>query len=63
MSFKDKKKEIPKISIFGGSLGEKTKKSIPDRISNNTNQKLPDSVRRGSRGKSTKSFNRKRAGR
>ncbi|MEI6093836.1 MAG: hypothetical protein WCQ47_09210 [bacterium] len=60
MSFKDKKQEITKISIFGGSLGEKIKKSIPDRINNNTNQKLPDSVRRG---KSTKSFNRKRAGR
>lgn len=57
MSIKDSKQEKP---IFGGVLGDKFKKTTPEWANKNTQKKLPESVRKG---KSTKAFNRKKAGR
>lgn len=57
MSIKDSKQEKP---LFGGVLGDKFKKTTPEWANKNTQKKLPESVRKG---KSTKAFNRKKAGR
>lgn len=46
--------------MFGGFLGEKTKKTTPEWTRNTDKKNLPESVNKG---KMTKAFNRKRAGR
>ncbi|MEI6080266.1 MAG: hypothetical protein WCQ53_06505 [bacterium] len=60
MPLKDKKQDTNKTPMFSGLLGEKLKKTTPEWGSRNEQKKLPESVRRG---KSTKAFNRKKAGR
>ena len=50
----------PEKDVIGGVLGEKLKKTTPEWGRKNDQKRLPDSVRKG---KSTKAFNRKKAGR
>jgi hypothetical protein len=55
--FKSKKQER---AAFGGYLGEKMKKTAPEWASKTDQKNLPESV---SKEKSSKTYNRKRAGR
>jgi hypothetical protein len=57
MPFKSKKQER---AAFGGYLGEKMKKAAPEWARKTDQKNLPESV---SKGKSTKAFNKKKAGR
>ena len=60
MSSKEKKQDAPKVPVFGGPLADKMKNSIPGRANTLNQNKFSEGVRKV---KSTKAFNRKRAGR
>jgi len=57
MPFKSKKQER---AAFGGYLGEKMKKAAPEWASKTDQKNLPETA---SKGKSAKTYNRKKTGR